>query len=163
VNRPGNRVSHEGCVPWIDRAIELLGPHTDEITLRGDTDLAEALPKEAWQPLERLPRYEIETEPRRKAQRIKEAIVQFKGYRNKKLVGESVTQFDYQPLKCERSYRLVVVRKTSASSKGNGRSLRKLSTSSTSLTTANIALSRWWRWPTNVAIRKTSSSNSKTA
>jgi L-aminopeptidase/D-esterase-like protein len=27
VNRPGNVVSHEGCVPWIDRAIELLRPH----------------------------------------------------------------------------------------------------------------------------------------
>ena len=27
VNRPGNAVSHEGCVPWIDRAIELVHPH----------------------------------------------------------------------------------------------------------------------------------------
>jgi hypothetical protein len=26
VNRPGNVVSHEGCVPWIDRAIELVRP-----------------------------------------------------------------------------------------------------------------------------------------
>ena len=38
VNRPGNAVSHEGCVPWIDRAIELVAPHAGEITLRGDTD-----------------------------------------------------------------------------------------------------------------------------
>src|SRR5262249_26219726 len=88
VNRPGNAGSHEGCVPWIDRAIELVRPHAGEITLRGDTDftltgeldrwdsqgikflfgmdahpkvvqLAEALPEEAWKPLERLPRYEI--------------------------------------------------------------------------------------------------------
>jgi hypothetical protein len=117
VNRPGNVVSHEGCVPWIDRAIELVRPHADEITLRGGTDftlsaeldrwdgqgikfifvmdahpkvveLAEALLREAWKPLERLARYEIATEPRRKPQRIKEAIVRFKGYMNKKLVGE---------------------------------------------------------------------------
>ena len=27
VNRPGNVVSHEGCVPWIDRAIKLVAPH----------------------------------------------------------------------------------------------------------------------------------------
>ena len=27
VNRPGNAVSHEGCVPWIDRAIALVQPH----------------------------------------------------------------------------------------------------------------------------------------
>ena len=40
--------------------------------------LAEALPAEAWKPLERLARYEIATEPRRKPQRIKEAIVRFK-------------------------------------------------------------------------------------
>jgi hypothetical protein len=140
VNRPGNVVSHEGCVPWIDRAIELVRPYAREITLRGDTDftlsgqldrwdsqgikflfgmdahpkvvqLAQSLSEEAWKPLERLPGYEIETEPRRKPERIKEAIVRFKGYLNKKLVGESVAEFKYQPLKCEGSYRLVVVRK----------------------------------------------------
>jgi hypothetical protein len=90
VNRPGNVVSHEGCVPWIDRAIKLVAPHAGEITLRGDTDftltgeldrwdgqgvkfifgmdahpkvvnLAEALPEQAWKPLVRLPRCEIAT------------------------------------------------------------------------------------------------------
>jgi hypothetical protein len=61
-------------------------------------------------PLERLARYEIATEPRRKPQRIKEAIVRFKRYPNKKLVGETLAEFDYQPLQCRRSYRLVVVR-----------------------------------------------------
>ena len=87
-------------------------PYAGEITLRGDTDftltaeldhwhrqgikfifgmdahpkvvqLAEALPEEAWKPLERLPRYEIASEPRAKGPRIKEAIVRFKGYLNK--------------------------------------------------------------------------------
>ena len=147
VNRPGNVVSHEGCVPWIDRAIELLRPRAAEITLRGDTDftlsaeldrwdgqgikfifgmdahpkvvqLAESLPETAWKPLERLARYEIATEPRRKPQRVKDAIVRFKGYTNKKLVGESVTEFNYQPIKCGRSYRLVVVRKNISVQKG---------------------------------------------
>ena len=90
VNRPGNAVSHEGCVHWIDRAIELVRPRAGEITLRGDTDftlsgeldrwdgqgikfifgmdahpkvvqLAQALPATAWTPLERLARYEIAT------------------------------------------------------------------------------------------------------
>ena len=147
VNRPGNVVSHEGCVPWIDRAIELLRPRAAEITLRGDTDftlsaeldrwdgqgikfifgmdahpkvvqLAESLPETAWKPLERLARYEIATEPRRKPQRVKDTIVRFKGYTNKKLVGESVTEFNYQPIKCGRSYRLVVVRKNISVQKG---------------------------------------------
>ena len=39
--------------------------------------LAESLPETAWRALERLPRYEIATEPRCKPQRIKEAIVRF--------------------------------------------------------------------------------------
>ena len=80
--------------------------------------LAEALPAESWKALERLARYEIATEPRRKPHRIKEGIVRFKGYPNKKLVGETVAEFDYQPLKCGRSYRLVVVRKNISVQKG---------------------------------------------
>ena len=44
--------------------------------------------------------------------------MRFKGYLNKKLVGESVAEFDYQPTKCGRSYRLVVVRKNLSVQKG---------------------------------------------
>ena len=147
VNRPGNAVSHEGCVPWIDRAIALVQPHARQVLLRGDTDftstgeldrwdsqgvqflfgldahpkavkLAEALPEEAWETLERLPRYEIATEPREKPEKVKEAVVRFKGYLNKVLVGESVAELDYQPVKCGQAYRLVVVRKNISIQKG---------------------------------------------
>jgi hypothetical protein len=38
VNRPGNAVSHQDCVPWMDRAIDLIRPYAGEITLRGDSD-----------------------------------------------------------------------------------------------------------------------------
>ena len=147
VNRSGNVVSHEGCVPWIDRAVRLVAPHAGQITLRGDTDftltgeldrwdgqgvkfifgmdahakvvnLAEALPQEAWKPLERLPRYEIATRPRTKPERVKESIVRFKGYENKVLVGEDIAEMEYQPRKCFRSYRLIVVRKNISVQKG---------------------------------------------
>jgi hypothetical protein len=37
VNRPANAASHQGCVAWIDRAIDLVRPYAGEITLRGDT------------------------------------------------------------------------------------------------------------------------------
>ena len=63
-------------------------------------NLAEALPEQAWKPLERLPRYEIATAARRKPQRVKESIVRFKGYENKVLIGEDIAEIDYQPLKC---------------------------------------------------------------
>ena len=48
VNRPGNVVSHEGCVPWIERAIELLRPRAGEITLRGDTDFTLSAELDRW-------------------------------------------------------------------------------------------------------------------
>jgi len=74
-------------------------------------NLAEELPEKAWKPLARLPRYEIRTEPRSKAERVKEGIVRVKGYLNKVLVGESIAEIDYQPAKCKRPHRLVIVRK----------------------------------------------------
>jgi len=80
--------------------------------------LAQSLPEKSWKPLERLPRYEIKTEPRRKPERVKEAIVRAKGYLNKKLMGENVAQFNYQPHKCGRSYSVVVVRKNISVQKG---------------------------------------------
>src|SRR5260370_15086749 len=79
---------------------------------------AESLSEWTWKPVEGMARYEIATEPRGKAQRIKEAIVRFKGYLNKELGAESVAEFSYQPNKCGRSYRLVVVRKNISVQKG---------------------------------------------
>ncbi len=147
VNRSGNVASHEGCGPWLDRTVELVRPYAGRITLRGDTDftqsgkldgwdqdgvkfvfgmdahpkavqLAEALPPEAWQTLERLPRYEIATKARRKAARVKEGVVRSKGYENKVLIGESVAELEYQPVKCQQPYRLVIVRKNISVQRG---------------------------------------------
>jgi hypothetical protein len=50
-------------------------------TARSPGQLAESLPETTWQPLRRLARYELATEPRCKPPRIKEAIVRFKGSR----------------------------------------------------------------------------------
>jgi Transposase DDE domain group 1 len=76
------------------------------------------LPEEAWKPFERLPRYEIATSGRRKPARVKESIVRFKGYENKVLIGEEIAEIDYQPLKCSRPYRLIIVRKNISVQKG---------------------------------------------
>lgn len=148
VNRPGNLTSSDGCVEWIDRAIGLVSPHAGSVTLRGDTDftltgeldrwdeagvgfvlgmdahpkvvrLAGELPEEVWTPLERLPRYEIATRPRKKRDGVKEEVVRLKGYTNKKLVGESVAEIDYRPLKCAKTHRLVILRKNISVQKGD--------------------------------------------
>jgi hypothetical protein len=147
INRPGQSASHSGSVQWIDRAVDLVGPVAGTVTIRGDTDfthtahldrwheagrrfilgmdahpkvvgLAQALPAQAWQRLDRVPKYEILTEPRRKAIRHKEQIVIEKEFRNQVLVGEDVAEIDYQPVKCGRKYRLVIVRKNLSVQKG---------------------------------------------
>lgn len=147
INRPGNAASHQDSVPWIDRAIALVKPFAGRVTLRGDTDfthtaqldrwdqagvffllgldahpkavgLAEGVAEPSWRPLERLPKYEILTEPRQRPDRVKEAIVVAKGYENKKLIAEHVTDLSYQPTHCQQQYRLVIVRKNISVQKG---------------------------------------------
>jgi hypothetical protein len=140
VNRPGNSTSHTGSVEWIDRAVELVSQVAGSVTIRGDTDfthtqqldrwhdaghkfilgmdahpkvvmLAEALGKGAWTALERLAKYDILSEPRPKAFRYKEQVVVEREFKNKKLVGEDWAEIEYQPLKCGRKYRLIILRK----------------------------------------------------
>jgi len=140
VNRPGNVVSHQGAVPWIDRAINLVKSTFKEVWLRGDTDFsltehfdrwdtegirfvfgfdasppliqrAEGLPDEAWQQLERPPAYEVKTRPRKRPPRIKAERVRQRGYKNIRLETEEVAFFSYQPTQCRKTYRMVVLRK----------------------------------------------------
>ncbi len=147
VNRPGNAASQSGSVEWIDRAVAWVKKVAGTVTIRGDTDfthsayldrwdgegrkfilgidahpklvaIAEGLPAGAWQRLERLPQYEILTEPRRKGVRYKEQIVIEKEFTNKVLMGEEIAEIDYQPVKCQQSYRVIILRKNISVQKG---------------------------------------------
>jgi len=140
VNRPGNAPSQSGSVEWIDRAVALVKEVAGTVTIRGDTDfshteqldrwdgqghkfilgmdahaklvgLAESLENRAWKPFERQPKYEILTEPRPKAFRYKEQVVVERGFENQKLVGEALAQIEYQPCRCRKKYRVVILRK----------------------------------------------------
>ena len=44
--------------------------------------------------------------------------MRFKGYENKVLADEDITEIDYQPHKCSRPYRLIIVRKNISVQKG---------------------------------------------
>ena len=147
VNRPGNASSQSGSVEWIDRAVELVTQVAGSLTIRGDTDfshteqldrwdeqgtnfilgmdahpklvmLAEALEKRAWKAFEREPKYEILTEPRPKAFRYKEQVVIQRQFKNQKLVGESLAEIEYQPAKCRKKYRVLILRKNISVQKG---------------------------------------------
>ena len=147
VNRPGNAASQAGSVEWIDRAVALVMEVAGGVTIRGDTDfshteqldrwdgaghrfilgidahpklvkLAEVLESNAWKPFEREPKYEIMTEPRRKAFRYKEQVVVERQFENQKLVGEALAEIEYQPAKCAKKYRVVILRKNISVQKG---------------------------------------------
>jgi hypothetical protein len=148
VNRCGNRPSHEGAADEIDRAIRVCREGGfRHILVRGDTDftqskhldrwdadgvqfifgvnatanlhlLADDLPPTAWQKLQRPPRYQVKTQPRRRPDNVKEPIVVERGFQNIRLVGETVAEFTYRPSACRKSYRLIVVRKDLSVAKG---------------------------------------------
>ncbi len=146
VNRPGNVVSHEGSAGWIDKAIELVSPHSQKILIRGDTDfsitenfdrwseqvdfvfgmdacksfviMAEELSEMCWEPLIREPKDSVLTEEREKPENVKDRIVKERGFDNVRLNFEDVAEFDYSPTKCDNTYRMVVVRKNLTVEKG---------------------------------------------
>lgn len=140
VNRPGNAPSHLHAATWIDKAVALVAPYTPRVCLRGDTDFAltanfdrwaetvdfvlgtdniaalraraEALQASAWQRLQRPQPYASKTgKTRARRHNRKQEVIQQRGFVNLKLNCEDVAEFTYQPGKCQRAYRVVVVRK----------------------------------------------------
>lgn len=73
--------------------------------------LADDLPPNAWKPLKRPPRYQVKTSPRARPQRVKQAVVDERQFADIRLMDEWVTEFDYTPTACKKTYRLVAVRK----------------------------------------------------
>ena len=147
VNRPGNAPSHLDAATWIDKAIALVTPHARRVCLRGDTDFAltanfdrwaqqvdfilgtdniaalrtraDALPEQAWARLHRPAPYETKTgTTRARRHNRKQEVVTERGYLNLRLNHEDVAELTYQPGKCRRAYRVVVVRKNISRMKG---------------------------------------------
>lgn len=149
VNRPGSRPSSDGAAAWLDLAIDRVTPIFRKVWLRGDTDfsltrnfdrwdervgfvfgydakqklveMADSLPEKSWKRLERPKRYEVKTEERQRPLNIKEQVVKEREFKNIRLQSEQVAEFDYQPVYCCKSYRMVVVRKNLTVEKGEKR------------------------------------------
>jgi Transposase DDE domain group 1 len=151
VNRPGNRPSHEGAAAELDGSIALCRrAGFRKIVLRGDTafsqserldgwdadgvtfyfgfkamhnlqEIADNLPKTAWKKLVRPPRYQVRTEPRQRPQNVKQQVVRRREFDVLRLKSEEVAEFDYRPAECQKTYRMVVVRKNISHEKGEAR------------------------------------------
>ena len=139
VNRSGNAPSHLDSSYWIDQSLDLVEGRFKEVWLRGDTDfsltehldrwdkrckfvlgfdarsnlvaLAQGIGGEQWEELERKPKYAIKTQERQRPENVKERIVKGRGYKNIRTVSEQVAEMDYRPGKCQKTYRMVVLRK----------------------------------------------------
>jgi hypothetical protein len=147
VNRPGNRPSHEGAAEYFDRAAWLVEDSFQRVCYRGDTDFsltdnfdrwddagrlfafgidarknlieqAESLDTKAWDELKRPAKKTPKAKRRRRPNNVKEQIIKERGYKNIKPAGEHVAEFTYRPGKCNRDYRVVVLRKNLTVLKG---------------------------------------------
>ena len=147
VNRPGNAVSHQGAVTYMDRAIALVRKSFKHVWLRGDTDFsltkhfdrwtddnvhfvfgfdarkhlvrtADGLGEQRWNRLVRRAKHTRKGRRRKRRDNVKERIVKEKGYENIRLNSEEVAEFTYRPGNCNRDYRVVVVRKNLSIEKG---------------------------------------------
>lgn len=82
-------------------------------------EMAENLDESAWQTLTRPARYAIKTKPRAKPNNVKRQVIRRREFEHLELKSEQVAEFDYQPIACKRSYRMVVVRKNISHEKGD--------------------------------------------
>ena len=147
VNRSGNRPSHDGAAGWIDHSVALARQAFRRVCLRGDTDfaltrhfdrwtddgvgfafgidamadlieIAESLENKCWKRLCRRDKRIRNGPGRHRPKNVKERIVTERGYKNIQLEGEQVAEFGYQPTKCKRAYRVVVLKKDLSVSAG---------------------------------------------
>lgn len=155
VNRSASRPSHEGAPEWIDRAIGLVRRGGfRKVRLRGDTDFsltrhfdrwtdegvefnfgidahpsfvagAEHLPEEAWSELVRGSRKQGGKRRKRRG-KVKRQIVRRRGFKNLTLEREEVAELEYRPTQAEKTYRMIVLRKTILVEKGQQRLLPEI-------------------------------------
>jgi len=147
-NRSGNRPSHEGAVEYFDKAVTMCRQAGfKDILLRGDTDFAltaafdhwtddhvrfifgndanatmkqwaGSAPDDMYKDLVREAEHAFKTKPRTRPENVKQRIVVERGYLDIRLKSEEVIDFEYQPRKCNRPYRVVAVRKNLSHEKG---------------------------------------------
>lgn len=145
-NRSASRPSHEGAPAALDRCAQAcLDRGFSSVLFRGDTDftmtgsldewnakgyrfvfgmmahqkvrgLAASLEEGSFRRLKRQTHASANVRSRSKNQR--QLVICEKGYRNLNLEQEHVAEIEYRPNKCQRRYRLVVLRKTISVTQG---------------------------------------------
>ena len=71
-----------------------------------------------WQLLDKAPRV-IKTKERKKTENIKAQVVKNRNFKNLQTECEFFAEFEYKPGKCQKSYRMIAIRKIINVSKGD--------------------------------------------
>ena len=72
---------------------------------------AEQVAESQWKRLTRPPKYAVETAPRQRPDNVKDRVVIQREFDAVHLDYEQITDFEYTPVKCRKSYRIVVLKK----------------------------------------------------
>lgn len=142
LNRSGNRPSHENASTALDQCVALVRrAGFEDVLLRGDTDFSQTEHLDRWDAdgvrfvfgydaskglvkradgveeseyglLQRGAAEALEKKRRAKQPRVREAIVRERGYKNLVVDHEDIAEFDYEPSRATKTYRMVVLRKT---------------------------------------------------
>lgn len=140
-NRSGNRPSAEGAAVLFDESIALCRrAGFADILLRGDTDFsltahldrwdeqavrfvfgydanagfvrrAEGIDNDDYHELVRKADAAFDKKPRAKQPRVKDRIIRQRGFLNLTVWSEDLAEFEHQPSRASKSYRIVVLRK----------------------------------------------------
>ena len=151
---------------YLERRIGSLGWARNQIHFRMDAhpkvvNLAEALPKRRGSPSSgsramRLPRLR-DASP----SGSKKASCASRVMRTRCWSGEDIAEMEYQPRKCSRPYRLIIVRKNISVQKGEQVLFDEIRYFFYITNRSTTPRSKSSVWPTDAAIRRTSSSSSK--
>ena len=87
--------------------------------MKNMVSIADTIPEEQWEVIERKPKYKVKTKKRRRPENVKERIIKERGFKNIRTTLEHVAEFDYRPGKCKKTYRVVVLRKNLTVEKGD--------------------------------------------
>lgn len=140
-NRSGNAQSGHNAFKDVDQVIGLCQKSGfQRIMLRGDTaftqtdhldrwdkegvefvfgiaahknlvEIADDIQESNWKPVPRKPRYDDSLASRARPTRVKDQIIDQRGYKNRKMKSEHYVEVEYKPYKCKQTYRLIIVRK----------------------------------------------------
>jgi len=139
VNRPGNVPSHTDSAFWIDKGLDLVSDIFETVYLRGDTDfsltgnfdswstrcifvfgmdarknlieIAKGIPESGWALFQREEKYTVKTNKRTRPENVKDQVIERRGFDKIQTISEYISEFSYQPGKCSRSYRMIVLKK----------------------------------------------------